>query len=122
MRRAEAVGAECGAGRRLARQSASAPERAGAADGVIVRASRSAALIHYVAPVSGDARLGLLPAYFDAVPSQAAVELKPGDPQECGRARLVATRALERVDDGLALEILESPGRGGQRRRLRRRR
>ena len=42
---------------------------------------------------------------------QAAVELKPRNAQEFGRARLVPMGALERLNDGLALELIERHGR-----------
>ena len=41
---------------------------------------------------------------------QAGVELKAREAQERGRARLVPMRTLERVDDGLSLELVQRHG------------
>ncbi len=51
---------------------------------------------------------------LDLVPLQAGVELEAGEAEQGGRPRLVAMGALERVEDGLPLELLQGAGgRGG---------
>lgn len=62
--------------------------------------------------------LKLFGGQLDVVALQAAVELKPRDAEELGGARLVAMRALERVDDRLALELLQPHGAGGRPHRF----
>ena len=42
---------------------------------------------------------------------QAAVELKPREAEELGGARLVPMRTLERLNDRLALELIQRHGR-----------
>jgi hypothetical protein len=47
------------------------------------------------------------------VPFQASVELKPGEAEQRGRTRIVAVRALERLEDGRPLEVLQGAGGAG---------
>jgi hypothetical protein len=53
------------------------------------------------------------------VTSQAAVELKPHESEQPGHARLVAMRALQRGDDGPALQLPPGAGAGARRHRFR---
>ena len=48
--------------------------------------------------------------HLDVVTLQAVVELKPREAEERGGARLVPMGTLERVDDGLALELVQRHG------------
>ena len=58
----------------------------------------------------------LLGRHLDAVALQAAVELEPREAQERGGARLVPTGAVERLDDRVALELVQLDGVGRRQR------
>jgi hypothetical protein len=60
----------------------------------------------------------LLGGHVDAVTLQAAIKLKPREAQEHRGARLVTVRALERVDDRVALEVVQRHGGGRRPRRF----
>jgi hypothetical protein len=60
----------------------------------------------------------LFGGHVDVVTLQAVVELKPGESQEPGGARLVTMCALERIDDGLPLELVQVHGAGSPSRRF----
>ena len=49
----------------------------------------------------------LVGGHVDVEALEAGVELKSGEAKEGGRARLVTVRALQRLEDGLPLEILQ---------------
>ena len=63
-------------------------------------------------PATNSTQDKLVGRHLDVVTLQAGVELEPREAQEGGGARLVPMGPLERVDDGLAFELIQRHGGG----------